>query len=57
MYYLNIFDTIGKKITELWQDLQNWFMDNYNNPVMWAGIFVVTLAVCMAVYSDLHRGE
>ncbi len=53
MYILNFFDNFSKFM----DSIKEWIFDNYNNPLLWLGIVIVTLSIFGIIYSYLHKDE
>lgn len=51
MRSLNVMDRIGDKI----EYIREWFYANHDNPLLWAGIFVVGIAIFKISYNYLNK--
>lgn len=51
LYVLDILESIEKAL----KPVRDFIEDNYSNPIMWLGLFVLGLLVFQATYSALQK--
>lgn len=50
-YVLGIIESLEKAL----KPFREWIQDNYSNPIMWLGLFVLGLLVFQFTYSALQK--
>ena len=51
LYTLNILESIDKVL----KHFRDFIEDNYSNPLMWLGLFILGLLIFQATYSALQK--
>lgn len=55
MISYNYFDQIGEELKSFFVQIKHLFEENYNNPVMWILILIITVSIVMLTFNSLNK--